>query len=597
LVIQATCHTTAILLTFLVLAFPTLQRSSRLDYVISLLWTVILITGTFSSATSENITTGAEEADCASGASLSAWIRTLGTLTAMGNTLKLPSQNALLILPLVSSVLAHVVVAAVRRCSHNNELLACFVYLAILAFSLVTRMLPGRNPPIGQIKPQDQKGRVAKGGPDATTSGSLQRDAEALSAAIEECSEGLPQDSLVEDIFTHFCGCEMSFDDDLLLLESGKHAADLFGEDFSTKSIVDLIAADYRPVCMAMITAANLSDSPQIRSLVLKTKAGLRSAVTIVAQGKKTARYRFGIQLAQTPSSWNAEVSNSPSSDLGNSSQPGAWSPPVSWPSASSVGSQCSDVESVKSHGRDSLWDLSDGSGSVSNSSVGEEGPASSMVEFGRRSLDPVSRVRALLSGRASKADTASQTDIFWDKGSFVCRRCQKPPLPPGQGQGQHRPLPLKAYQLANAKQRKAQRSLSQPAPASTSESVGSSPPMGSYDGKWVLAGSPHDTKPWLHRFEIRGLACRDGDGEFVELEQNQHGECFLDGGRLFLRLGRLFRQGRSGITLEFRKAVEVVPQGEEHDVGPVPARRTQSCDFSQLLPHAVPTADSDEAE
>lgn len=207
-------------------------------------------------------------------------------------------------------------------------------------------------------------------------------------------------------------------------------------------------------------------------------------------------------------------------------------------------------------------------SGSLSHSS----GRASSdRVSSGHGSNSsgglPANSTALAAAAVVSTQEAHTNTDVVWSGTMFVCRRCNKPPLLPSDT----RPLPSFAYNMAARQQRKIARANSFVKPVgsvmeSTSLSLSQCSELGTQgrtdtgdlelasldiditmDGFWALESGPGDVPTWLRSLEISGNAVVDGAGDLLKLQRDAAGHFMLEGGRMTIKDGCLWRQGRTG--------------------------------------------------
>lgn len=72
------------------------------------------------------------------------------------------------------------------------------------------------------------------------------------------------------------------------------------------------------------------------------------------------------------------------------------------------------------------------------------------------------------------------------------------------------------------------------------------------FDGLWIL-NSDTPVHKWLTKLEIAGSAVVDGEGDLLEIMQDEEGHR-LEGGLLKLRRGHLYRIGRAGVVLKYAR-------------------------------------------
>ena len=77
------------------------------------------------------------------------------------------------------------------------------------------------------------------------------------------------------------------------------------------------------------------------------------------------------------------------------------------------------------------------------------------------------------------------------------------------------------------------------------------------FNGHWILNETEysHEVNPWLHDFTINGLDVLDGCGYMVTLEQIK-GRVYFEGGRLGIIKDVLYREGKTGVILTFKKGL-----------------------------------------
>merc|ERR1711862_357748 len=83
---------------------------------------------------------------------------------------------------------------------------------------------------------------------------------------------------------------------------------------------------------------------------------------------------------------------------------------------------------------------------------------------------------------------------------------------------------------------------------------------LSSFDGDWhCIDADWNGAARWLHRLHLRSGLVTDASNRESHLCV-KNGWVFLEGGRLSLQSDLLFRVGKSGRTLIFRRGLPVVP-------------------------------------
>lgn len=76
---------------------------------------------------------------------------------------------------------------------------------------------------------------------------------------------------------------------------------------------------------------------------------------------------------------------------------------------------------------------------------------------------------------------------------------------------------------------------------------------MPNYDGEWIIATVSSDVNDWLRVLNISGRNVIDGLGRSLRIEEKNG--CFhINGGELFIGGRHLYRQGKTGTMISFRR-------------------------------------------
>ena len=77
------------------------------------------------------------------------------------------------------------------------------------------------------------------------------------------------------------------------------------------------------------------------------------------------------------------------------------------------------------------------------------------------------------------------------------------------------------------------------------------------YNGHWILNDSDysHEVSRWLRNFTINGVYVLDGCGNMGTLDQRKEG-VYFEGGRLGIIKNVLYREGKTGVILTFKKGL-----------------------------------------
>jgi hypothetical protein len=391
------------------------------------------------------------------------------------------------------------------------------------------------------------------------------------------------------------CYMVLPLHEDLRIIGASKRAGDYFGEQVTGKAFTNYIDEPDREKFMELCSSVEGKRIPKSLHLhLLRGSQRLEASVLLLFAGRPGRHFLVGIRTGALDEKGSRCVtgvylesdegeteqflsSHLYSSRNGHSSHP--FAPEFTPVLPATIGKGCEGL--LLQHRKDQPSDEDDSS---VNERVPKKSPSaadSNLSAFDSEKKDSSlsdnflysdssdccdsasEGVSSLFSGREMQTQTdpmvgmrnaSVETDLVWAGSKFRCKCCVKPPLPMGERE--------RAMVVANnlPMRRKRKKSLNQgqlsQQQTSTRTTI-SDVIMSDLMGSWrILPQFIGVAQTFLHRLVFDGDKCVDASGRRWKVTQDGS-HTYLIKGRIWMDGGFLYREGKSGVVMQFQREDE----------------------------------------